>query len=76
MRLSPDDWFDTAIYLPFPASVVFQALMESGSDNPVFMEPWPPNNSLLEVLASITWKMENVDRSPITSLTWIVPMAG
>jgi len=39
MRLSLGEWFDAAVYLPFPASIVFQTLMEGGSDNPVFMEP-------------------------------------
>ena len=47
MRLSPGEWFDIAVYLPFPTSIVFQTLMESGSDNPMFMEPWSPEQQLV-----------------------------
>jgi len=39
MRPIPGEGFDTTVYLPFPASIAFQTLMESGSKNPVFMEP-------------------------------------
>ena len=47
MRLSLGEWFDTTVYLPFPASIVFQTLMERRSDNPVFMEPWLPEQQLV-----------------------------
>jgi len=50
MRLSPGEWFDTTIYLPFPTSIVFQTSMESGSDNPMFIEPWPLEQQLVGCL--------------------------
>jgi len=47
MRLSPGEWFDDAIYLAFLTSIVFQTLMESGSNNPVFMKPWLPEQQVV-----------------------------
>jgi len=38
MRLNLSEWLDIIVYLSFPTLIVFQTLIESDSDNPVFME--------------------------------------
>jgi len=47
MRLNLGEWLDIAVYLLFPTSIVFQTVIESESDNPVFMEPWPHKQQLV-----------------------------
>ena len=78
MRLNPSEWLNTTIYLPFPASIVVQTLMKSGSDSPMFIEPWSPKQQLIRSLSInyiFTRKMEDVARSLITNLTRIISMA-
>ena len=75
MRLNPCEWFETTVYLPFPASIEFQTLIESGGENPVYMEPWLPEQQLVGRLGVNYMEIEDVDRSPITSSTRIIPMA-
>jgi len=50
MRFSPGEWFNAIIYLPFPALIVFQTLMESGGENPVLIEPWPSEQQFIRGL--------------------------
>ena len=47
MRFNPGGWFDATIYLPFTASIGIRTLMESGGNNPMFMEPWSPEQQLV-----------------------------
>jgi len=47
MRLSLGEWLDIPIYLPFPASIVFQTSMKRENDNPMFMESWLPKQYLV-----------------------------
>jgi len=50
MALSFAEWLDIAVYVPFPSSIVFETLMKSVSENPAFMEPWPPKQQLVKSL--------------------------
>jgi len=47
MRFGLSEWLNIAVSLAFPTSIVFQALMQSESDNPVFMEPRLPKQQLV-----------------------------
>jgi len=74
VRLNLSEWLDIAIFLIFSTIAIFKALMQSGSHNPIFVKPWLPNN-LSDILATITWKIEDIARLPIVSSTQIMLIA-